>query len=135
MTVCVKFVKRGNNRNFSPNILISVQRNSNLHPSFTYTQLTYIKKLTYTTFALITNDTILACETQMPPIMVNSKDGKVHKDRYLDTIRTSLTHKMLVYNMKTLISIMYLLLCIDFCRKHNKQNNNNVKQKQLLLIV
>ena len=27
------------------------------------------------------------CETQMPQIMVNSKDGKVHKDRYLDTTR------------------------------------------------
>ena len=25
------------------------------------------------------------CETQMPPIMANSKDGLGHKDKYLDT--------------------------------------------------
>ena len=27
------------------------------------------------------------CETQMPPIMANSKDGQGHKDKYLDTSR------------------------------------------------
>ena len=25
------------------------------------------------------------CETQMPPIMANSKDGQGHWDKYLDT--------------------------------------------------
>ena len=27
------------------------------------------------------------CETQMPPIMANSKDGQDHKDVYFDTRR------------------------------------------------
>ena len=57
---------------------------------------------------------IYVCETQMPPTMVKSKDGKVHTDRYLDATRKSLTHKILVCNMKALISIIYLLFCIDF---------------------
>ena len=30
-------------------------------------------------------NTRCVCETQMPPIMANSKDGHGHKDKYLDT--------------------------------------------------
>ena len=42
-------------------------------------------------------------ETQMPPIMANSKDGQGHKDKYLDTSRKILSQEMLMYNMKALI--------------------------------
>ena len=43
------------------------------------------------------------CETQMPPIMANSKDGLGHKDIYLDTSRKILSQEMLMCNMKALI--------------------------------
>ena len=33
------------------------------------------------------------CETQMPPIMANFKDGQGHKDKYLHTSRKFLSHK------------------------------------------
>ena len=46
------------------------------------------------------------CETQMPPIMANSKDGQGHKDKYLDTSRKILSQEMLMCNMKTLIFII-----------------------------
>ena len=42
------------------------------------------------------------CETQMPPIMANSKDGQGHKDKYLDTSRKILLQEMLMWNMKAL---------------------------------
>ena len=45
------------------------------------------------------------CETQMPPIMANSKDSQDHKDKYLDTSRKILSQDMLC-NMKALIFII-----------------------------
>ena len=45
------------------------------------------------------------CETQMPQIMTNSKDGQGHKDKYLDTSRKILSQEMLMCNMKVLIFI------------------------------
>ena len=49
------------------------------------------------------------CETQMPPIMANSKDGQGHKDKYLDTSKKILSQEMLnlmlMCNMKALIFI------------------------------
>ena len=42
------------------------------------------------------------CETQMPPIMANSEDGRGHKDKYLDTSRKILSQEMLMCNMKAL---------------------------------
>ena len=42
------------------------------------------------------------CETQMHPIMANSKDGQGHKDKYLDTSRKILSQEMLTCNMKAL---------------------------------
>ena len=46
------------------------------------------------------------CETQMPPIMANSKDGLGHKDKYLDASRKILAQEMLMCNMKALIFII-----------------------------
>ena len=46
------------------------------------------------------------CETQMPPIMANSKDGQGHKDKYLDTSRKILSQKMLMCNMKAFTFII-----------------------------
>ena len=48
------------------------------------------------------------CETQMPPIMANSKDGQGHKDKYLDTSRIIVSEEMLMCNMKALDSTHYL---------------------------
>ena len=47
------------------------------------------------------------CETQMPQIMPNSKDGQDYKDKYLDTSRKILSQEMLMCNMKALIFINY----------------------------
>ena len=44
-------------------------------------------------------------ETQMPPIMANSKDGQGHKDKYLVNSRKILSQEMLMCNMKALIFI------------------------------
>ena len=55
----------------------------------------------------IINDLYLTrcvCETQMSPIMTNSKDGLGHKDKYIDTSRKS--PEMLMSNMKALILII-----------------------------
>ena len=46
------------------------------------------------------------CETQMPLLMANSKDGQGHKDTYLDTNGKILCQEMLMYNMKALIFII-----------------------------
>ena len=40
------------------------------------------------------------CETQMPPIMGNSKDGQGHKDKYLDTSRNIDIFFVNTYNNK-----------------------------------
>ena len=45
------------------------------------------------------------CETQMPPIMANSKDSQDHKDKYFDTSVKILSQEMTVCNMKALIFI------------------------------
>ena len=50
-------------------------------------------------------NTRCVCETQMPPIMANSKDGQGHKDKYLDTSRKILSQEMLMCNMTALIFI------------------------------
>ena len=42
------------------------------------------------------NKTRCVCETQMPPIKANSKDGQGHKDKYLDTSRKILSQEMLM---------------------------------------
>ena len=44
-------------------------------------------------------------ETQMPPIMINFKDGQGHKEKYLDISRNILSEVMLMYNIKALIFI------------------------------
>ena len=46
------------------------------------------------------------CETQMPPIMANSKDVQSHKDKYLDTSRKILSQEMLMCKLKALIFII-----------------------------
>ena len=48
---------------------------------------------------------LTANETQLPPIIANSKDGLSHKDKYLDTSRKILSEEMLKCNMKALINI------------------------------
>ena len=59
------------------------------------------------------------CETKMPPIMANSKDGQVHKDKYLNTSTKILSQEMLICNKKTLIFII-LLLIMHIFSKHVK---------------
>ena len=49
------------------------------------------------------NQTRCVCETQMPLIMDNSKDGQDHKDKYFDTSRKILSQEMTMCNMKALI--------------------------------
>ena len=58
---------------------------------------------------LNTKGTRCVCETQMPPIMDNSKDGQGHKDKYLDTSRNILSQETLMCNMKALILILKLM--------------------------
>ena len=53
----------------------------------------------------IYNVTRCVCETQMPLIMANSKDGLGHKIKYLDTSSKILSQEMLMCNMKALIII------------------------------
>ena len=57
---------------------------------------------------LICFQSTCVCETQMPPIMANSKDGQGHKDKYLDTSRKILSREMLMCYMKALIFIKKL---------------------------
>ena len=54
------------------------------------------------------HQTRCVCEPQIPLIMANTKDGQGHKDQYLDTSRKILSQKMLMCNMKALISIILL---------------------------
>ena len=58
---------------------------------------------------LNTKGTKCVCDTQMPPIMDNSKDGQGHKDKYLDTSRKILSQETLMCNMKALIFILKLM--------------------------
>ena len=51
-------------------------------------------------------ETRCVCETQIPPIMANSKDGQGHKDKYLDTSRNILSQEMRMCSMKALIFII-----------------------------
>ena len=50
--------------------------------------------------------TRLVCEKQMPPIIVNSKDGQGHNENYLGTNRTILSQEMLTCKMKVLIFLI-----------------------------
>ena len=59
------------------------------------------------------------CETQMPPIMANSKDGQGHNDKYLDTSRKILSQEMLMCNMKS-SNIYYLKVIINVNFKKKK---------------
>ena len=47
------------------------------------------------------------CDTQMPPIMANSKDGQGHKDKYLDTSKKNLVTRIAHVQYES--SIKYLL--------------------------
>ena len=49
------------------------------------------------------------CETQMPPIIANSKDDQGHKDKYLDTSGKILSREMIMCNMKAPIFIIQML--------------------------
>ena len=62
------------------------------------------KAIFYTsTSVLKKNQTRCVCETQMPLIMDNSKDGQDHKDKYFDTSRKILSQEMTMCNMAALI--------------------------------
>ena len=50
--------------------------------------------------------TRLVCEKQMPPIIVNSKDGQGHNEKYLGTNRKILSLEMLTCKMKVLIFLI-----------------------------
>ena len=45
----------------------------------------------------------------MPPIMANSKDGQVHKDKYLDTSIKIMSKEMFICNMS---SKTYIYHCV-----------------------
>ena len=58
------------------------------------------------------------CETQMPLIMAKSKDGKGHKDKYIDTCTKILLREMLMYNMKAIaLTVQKLLARLKFSKK------------------
>ena len=63
----------------------------------------------------IEKKTRCVCETQMPPIMSNSKYGKGHKDKYLDTSTKILSQDMLMCNTKVLI--FYILKCFKISKR------------------
>lgn len=49
---------------------------------------------------MIITKTICICETQMRPMIANSKDVLSHKEKYLDTTRHILSQEMLICNIK-----------------------------------
>ena len=53
----------------------------------------------------LTYKTRCICETQMPPIIANSKDGLGYKNKYVDTGRKILSQEI-TCNMKALIFII-----------------------------
>ena len=63
---------------------------------------------TFDNLSFCRSKTGCVCETQMPSIMTNSKDGQVHKDKYLDTSTKILSQEMIICNMKSLIFIILL---------------------------
>ena len=67
-------------------------------------------------------------ETQMPPIMANSKDGQDHKDKYLDTSRKILSkmQEMLMCNIKALIFIIQKLWPMSIFKKKVKCQGQKV---------
>ena len=52
-------------------------------------------------------ETRCVCETQIPPIIANSKDGQDNEDIYFDGSRKILSQEMTMRNMKSLIFIFY----------------------------
>ena len=65
-----------------------------------------------------------ALHWQISPIMTNSKDGQDHKEKCLDTGRKILSQEMLLYNMKALIFIFFVMNTVYF---QNNRSNVNVK--------
>ena len=52
------------------------------------------------------------CETQMPPIMANIKNGQDHNDNNFDTSKKILSQEMTMYKMENLVS--YFLFFITY---------------------
>ena len=69
------------------------------------------------------------CETQMPPIMANTKDGLGHKEKYFDTSTKNLSKEMIMCNIKTLI------LSFRSNDQHHFFNWSKVKCQQTDLIT
>ena len=60
------------------------------------------------------------CETQMPSIMANSKDGHGHNYKYLDTSRKILLQEMLMCNITALsLTVQKLSAMLNFPHKKN----------------
>ena len=59
-----------------------------------------------------TERTRCVCETQMPMIMANSKDGQDHKDKYFDTSRKSCHKKndCVQYGSSNILSIKIVIV-------------------------
>ena len=67
------------------------------------------------------------CETQMPPIMANSKDGQDHKDIYFDTSEKIFSQEMTLCNMGALI---FKSRSYDKCQGQKvSTNRKNLSQK------
>ena len=67
------------------------------------------------------------CETQMPMITANAKDGQNNKDKYLNTSRKILSQEMGMCRMKALIQIdlqkvFFLLFLVCFLRFFHKHS-------------
>ena len=71
------------------------------------------------------NSTRCVCETQMPPIMVNSKDGLGHKDKYLDTCTSLVTRNAHVQYKSSNIYYLEVMTNVNLRKKRS-----NVKVKR-----
>ena len=67
------------------------------------------------------------CETQMPPIMANSKYGQGHKDNYLDTVGRSCHEKCSCAYLSHNLSNLEVMTKVNF-----KKNWSNVNVKDLI---
>ena len=73
----------------------------------------------------------------MPPLMTNSKDGQVHKDKYLDTSTKILSQEMIICNMKSLIFIILLWIMFilkKICQVSRSKGLVNTKRSSMKIL-
>ena len=68
------------------------------------------------------------CETQMPPIMANSKEGQDHKEIYFDTSGKIWSQEMMMCDMEALIGMTNVnFLCFELSIIKVKKLHTNRK--------